>query len=451
MTLEEAEAYLNDLPHFTKKNPMIHTVRFMEALGNPQEQFRVIHVAGSNGKGSTCSFLHSILTAAGCRAALFTSPHLVDIRERFRLPEGLCSLQDFLEAYQMARDTADLMHRQGEDYPTYFEFIFAIGMLIFQKHRIPYVVMETGLGGRLDTTNVVRHPELCILTSISLEHTEYLGSTIAQIAAEKAGIIKPGVPVIFDGSSPEAARVIRETAVAQDAAFYEILKNMCRIRESRGGSIDFSLSTAYDKETVWRIPFAATYQVMNAALAITGFRVLTETDDVLRNLTAEEQNAAIARGLADTVWPGRMQEILPGVIFDGAHNADGIREFTDNAARICKEDPYPPLLLYSMVREKDYHRCAQILSGMRWDRIVISRIPSERGLDCKCLKEAFPEYLQPQIFTEESYQEAFHRLLAERKPGQRIFCTGSLYFIGALLETVRRPDSGPAATGESNV
>lgn len=434
MDMAQAEAFLNDLPHFTSKNPMIHTVKYMKALGNPQESFPVIHVAGSNGKGSVCCFLFHMLLENGNRAGLFTSPHLVDVRERFQLNDGLCSREDFLEAFASAKAAADRMHAQGEDYPTYFEMIFAIGMLIFQKHNIDILVMETGLGGRLDTTNVIKRPEICVITSISLEHVEYLGHTIEQIASEKAGIIKEGVPVVYDGSDDAASAVIGQTASRMHADAFRVVKNMFQICEIDEHGIDFLLCTDYDKKTVWRIPFTASYQVMNATLAVTAFRMLISRG----NLHCEHPDEVIRNGLLHTVWPGRMQEVGPGIYFDGAHNVGGIIEFTDNVKRLCAHDRERPLLLFSMVRDKDYESCVHILSStVDWEEVLISRITDERGLECRTLAAAFPDTMRERVHIQEDCGIAFAQMRQKKRDGQKLFAAGSLYFIGALLKELK--------------
>ena len=195
--MKQAVEFLYGIPKFTKKHSLAHTKHFMELLGNPGNHCKVIHVAGSNGKGSVCCFLYHMLLSEGKTVGLFTSPHLMDVRERFQLNGDLCSEEQFLSAYARVKKTAEELDQKGLGYPTFFEFIFAMGMVLFAEAQVEYVVLETGLGGRLDATNSFADPVLSIITSISLEHTEILGDTIAQIAGEKAGIIKPGVPVVF--------------------------------------------------------------------------------------------------------------------------------------------------------------------------------------------------------------------------------------------------------------
>lgn len=450
--MKKAVDFLYATPKFTTKNSLDHTRELMKILGNPCAGRKVIHVAGSNGKGSVCCFLYHMLLSGGKTVGLFTSPHLVDIRERFQVNGELISEKDFLEAYKEVKAAADELVRNNRNHPTFFEFIFAMGMVIFEKAQTEYVILETGLGGRLDATNSFPDPVLSVITSISLEHTEILGDTIAQIAGEKAGIIKPGVPVVFDANDPEAERVIRKRAEELGCFCMGISNKMFQFCEIKNNYIDFSLSTHYDRKTKWKIPFSATYQVENAAVAITAMRVLDQT--LQRTSRAEKgtmpesgwmdkavfaDDAAIHEGLLRAVWPGRMQEVLPDIYFDGAHNVSGISVFVESARRLTADDTWPPLLLFSMVREKDYHASIDVLtSGIVWDAMAVATIPNERGIAFDKLQKLFQEDTDRPVIGFEDYKEALAVMRGRKKEGQKLFCTGSLYFIGALLEVLQQ-------------
>ena len=205
MNYKEIVDYIEEIPKFTSKNPLDHTKELLKRLGNPQNTMKVIHVAGTNGKGSVCAYLDSMLRNGGYHVGLFTSPHLVKINERFKIDGVMVTDEEFIKAFETVREIILQAQQDGLDHPSYFETLFLMCMVIFQKKQVDYVVLETGLGGRLDATNTVDRPLACIITSISKDHVEYLGNTIAEIAGEKAGIIKPGVPVIYDGKNPEAA------------------------------------------------------------------------------------------------------------------------------------------------------------------------------------------------------------------------------------------------------
>ena len=196
LNYRQAVDYIEQIPKFTEKHPLEHTKEMLRRLGNPQNHFRVIHVAGTNGKGSVCAYLASMLKQGGYRTGLFTSPHLVTINERFQINGEMISDQQFLKTFLHVKEVIDQAVSEGIGHPSYFETLFLMGMEIFREAQVDYLVLETGLGGRLDATNSVEKPLACIITSISLDHMEYLGNTVSEIAGEKAGIIKPGVPVI---------------------------------------------------------------------------------------------------------------------------------------------------------------------------------------------------------------------------------------------------------------
>ena len=222
MNYEEAVAYIEETPKFTTKNKLEHTKECLRRLGNPQKQFQVVHVAGTNGKGSTCAFLTSVFREAGYSCGLFTSPHLVVINERFQINEKNIDNDTFLRAFEKVKKLADELVAEGSYHPTYFEFLFLMGMVIFAEAGVDYVTLETGLGGRMDATTAVENPVACVITSISLDHMQYLGDTVAKIAGEKAGII---VPVIYDGNDPDAAEVIRARAEELGSPAYEVKRS----------------------------------------------------------------------------------------------------------------------------------------------------------------------------------------------------------------------------------
>ena len=212
MTYKEAEAYINSVPKFTSKNKPENTMELIRRLGHPERSMKVIHVAGTNGKGSVCAFLSSMLTEGGKRTGLFTSPHLVKINERFQINNEPVSDEIFLNAYERVMKLVEEMQKDGFYHPAYFELLFAIGMVIFEEAQVEYLILETGLGGRLDATNIVEKPVVTVITSISLDHTEILGDTIEEIAGEKAGIIKQNIPIVYDGREKRAEKVILQKA-----------------------------------------------------------------------------------------------------------------------------------------------------------------------------------------------------------------------------------------------
>lgn len=428
MTYQEAVAYIDETPKFTKKNSLEHTRAFLKRLGDPQEDMKILHVAGTNGKGSVCSFLASMLKAAGKRTGLFTSPHLVKINERFVVDEEEIGDEEFLEAFHTVMDCVREMREEGYPHPTYFELLFLIGMKIFEKAGVEYLVLETGLGGRLDATNSIAHPLVTVITSISLDHTEYLGDTIAAIAGEKAGIIKEGVPVVYDASCPESAEVIRKKAEELHAPAYGITSKMYKISKTTKKHIDFCIDCGYYDCIELTISSVAEYQVKNAAEAVTAIRVMEQggefSDEVIRS------------GIEKMRWQGRMEQVLPGVIIDGAHNEAGVEEFVKTARRLEADDPVT--LLFAAVGDKDYrHMIETICRELRLERVIVTEVGGYRSVDVRKPEALFREFGQKQVTACPDVEEAFDEAMKEKGDGI-LFCVGSLYLVGSIKSILKK-------------
>ena len=229
MSYDEIVTYIYNIPKFTKKRTMAETKSLMDFFCNPQEKFTYIHIAGTNGKGSVSAMLEHCIRACGHKTGLFTSPHLVKINERICIDGEMISDEDFVALFNEVKAKIDDYIRQGGTHPTFFEMLYLMAMVWFEKCGIEYAIVETGLGGRLDATNVIVHPALTIITSIGFDHMQYLGTTIPEIAGEKAGIIKAGVPVIYDDINAEASKVIRAKALEMHAPAIPVSgKNRCQ-------------------------------------------------------------------------------------------------------------------------------------------------------------------------------------------------------------------------------
>lgn len=421
MTYEEAVAYIESVPKFTSKNEPSNTVELMRRLGRPERSMKIIHVAGTNGKGSVCAFVSSMLTAGGKKTGLFTSPHLVRINERFQIDQEIISDEEFLEAYENVWEAIQAMQKDGFAHPAYFELLFAVGMCVFKKHGVEYLVMETGLGGRLDATNIVEHPIAVILTSISLDHTEYLGGTVAEIAAEKAGIIKEGVPVIYDGRCEEAERVILKRADQMHAPVTGLHDGMYEILGKTDKSIDFTLKVGYYLHRTFTVPFPADYQAVNASLALLAMEVI----DKEQGISIDQR----AQALANSRWPGRMETVLPGVIVDGAHNADGVKAFVRTLEETRAERV---VLLFSAVSDKDYPQMIEKIAATgRLSEVIVTEIQGSRNVPAGKLAEVFKSHTDVPVTEEADIRRAFQTAL-ERRRGGLLFCVGSLYLIGEI-------------------
>lgn len=428
MNYEEAVNYIADVPKFTKKNKAENTVELLRRLGHPEENYKIIHVAGTNGKGSVCAFTASILQEAGMRTGLFTSPHLVKINERFQINQEPVSDQVFLEGFLTVKEAIDGMVAEGFAHPTYFEILFAVGMVIFAREKVEYLVMETGLGGRLDATNTVRRPIATVITSISLDHTEYLGDTVEQIAWEKAGIIKEGVPVIYDGRNRTAEQVIRRRAQELHAPLVPFYGEMCEILEQTDKSIDFVLNNRYYDYKLARVPYLAEYQVANSSMAMMTVRVIDPEKQI--------SDETVLRGIAGTHWGGRMETVLPGVVLDGAHNAAGIEEFLKTVKTV--QERRPVSLLFSAVVEKDYDEMIrEICQEAHFTSVVVTQIEGDRKVEASRLAEIFEKYTDGAVYARPDVGEAFELARKLRGDGM-LFCVGSLYLVGDLKAIIGR-------------
>ncbi len=422
MRYDEIVTYIDEIPKFTSKNPLDHTKQLLALLGNPQNRMKVIHVAGTNGKGSVCAYLDSMLRTGGYHVGLFTSPHLVRINERFKIDGQMISDAEFVEAFEQIQEIIRKAGEQGLDHPSYFETLFLMGMVVFEKAGVDYLILETGLGGRLDATNTVDHPLACIITSISMDHVEYLGDTITAIAGEKAGIIKAGVPVIYDGHQPEAAAVIEKQAKAMDAPAYALTDDMYEMLKNTREGIDFSFHSQYYKTVTLSIPYIASYQMMNASLAFFTMVQLQKEHGIPVD--------QLICGIANTHWEGRMETILPGVIVDGAHNADGVARFVETACHFRKENRI--VLLFSAVSDKDYRSMIRtICEEIQPDAVVTTQIWGSRAVLAGDLAEIFRENGCKQVYARPDVGEAFEQAVSLRGDGM-VFCVGSLYLVGEI-------------------
>lgn len=424
-TYEQAVEYLMEIPRFTSKHTMEDTRAYLERLGSPDKEFKIIHVAGTNGKGSVCSYLRYILEEAGYSVCVFTSPHLVDIRERFLIRGEMTDRESFLRAFLEVYDKIP-------PHPTFFEFLFFMAMLLFQEAKPDYVILETGLGGRLDATNSVSHKELAVITRISLDHVEYLGDTPEKIAWEKAGIIAPGIPVVYTETSKSVRAVFDEMAEKIGAIPCPVSKKDYSFSNFKNKNIDFSLHSRYYNDISLTLRTTARYQMENAALAV---RALEELDRG-RTVTAQQ----IRNGIRKCFWPARMEEVRPGIYVDGAHNEDGVRAFLETVAADGWEGRR--FLLFSAVKDKAYEKMmGRILDSRLFGTVCLTELHSGRATQTETLAEITKELKEksygsgaegPMIRCFQNVEEALWTLLREREPDTQIYIAGSLYLAGEV-------------------
>ncbi len=426
MTYEEAEAYINSVPKFTSKNKPENTMELIRRLGHPERHMKVIHVAGTNGKGSVCAFLSSMLTEGGKRTGLFTSPHLVKINERFQINNEPVSDEIFLDAYERVMKLVEEMQKDGFYHPAYFELLFAIGMVIFEEAQVEYLILETGLGGRLDATNIVEKPVVTVITSISLDHTEILGDTIEEIAGEKAGIIKQGIPIVYDGREKRAEKVILQKAEEQNAKAVPLYEEKLSIQGSTDHSVDYLFDESFYQGHVITVPYLAPYQVRNSALAL----LAMEEIDPQHEISLETRLQAIR----DTRWQGRMETVLPGVIVDGAHNEDGVHEFVRTLRQVGSSRRI--VMLFSAVVEKNYEEMVHTICDTGCiQEVVVTEIHGSRIVPAEELAAVFRKFTSVPVTAISSIEEAFDTAM-EKKGEGLLFCVGSLYLVGEVKKVI---------------
>lgn len=426
-----ARDYILGIPKFSGKNDIEVSKDFYKYLNSPGAGLKIIHVAGTNGKGSVCSYLNSILMEGGFSVGLFTSPHLVSICERIRLNNRIITEEDFaLYTVRLKEKIEEYRKEMGTMYhPSFFEFLFYMSMLYYEDARPDYVILETGLGGRLDATNMVDNKVLTIITKLGFDHMEYLGETIKDIAYEKAGIMRRNVPVVSLREPDEAYEVITKYAEKLQAPLISVEKADISFSKNTYKGIDFSIFSRYYGNVSATLGTIAGYQTDNAALAVRGIEALKMTDKVTLNM--------LQRGLSKAVWEGRMEEIQKDVFLDGAHNEDGINAFLDtvrNDGFIGKRT-----LIFAVVRDKQYEKMVKLLaqSGL-FDRICVSKAGGQRELKIDEIRGMFEQYTDCPVVYFESVKEAFTNTVEHRGNGNRVYIAGSLYLVGEIKELMCR-------------
>lgn len=435
---QEAVDYIEELPRFTKKHTMEHTKEFLRRLGSPGEDRKIIHVAGTNGKGSVCAYMQAILEAEGKKTGFFTSPHLVTINERIQINRRPVDDDTFYRVFCKVLDAVKKMEEEGVEHPSYFEFLYGMGMTAFAGTDVEYIILETGLGGRLDATNSCDHPFLTVITSVSLDHTDILGDTIEKIAAEKAGIIKEGTPVFFDGSNEKATQVIRQKALEKNAPCREISKNAFEIREVHRKYIAFSRMNAYDKDVMWRVPICGFYQVMNAELAIEAAEYALRGEEI--------HPERWVKAVAGMHWEGRMEEVTPHLIVDGAHNPGAIEAFAENIRLLYPdmedaEEEKLPVVIFSAVSDKKYEQMIAYLCGhVKAKAYIVTEIEDKRRVPAEELAQIFLQYTKQTVICKKDLKEALETAFTHREEGD-IYCLGSLYLVGMVKKLLAGGDS----------
>jgi dihydrofolate synthase/folylpolyglutamate synthase len=407
----------------------LHRVRrALRQLGNPESEFRSVHVAGTNGKGSVAAMVRAVLSAQGYRVGLYTSPHLLNLTERVQIGDVAIAEDSLVNVVQEVRAA----QTKCEVQLTFFEFMTVAAFLYFARERLDVAVVEVGLGGRFDATNVIV-PEVAVITSVDLDHQEFLGDTPESIAGEKAGIVKPGCPLVVGKLLPQASRVVSEVARQTGAQVYESGRQF-RVTDTVGFGFE---GMGLELDNV-RLALRGAHQKENAALAVAAVRLLANSLPV--------SDDALRRGLETARWPGRLEVFgsAPMVVVDAAHNPAGMRTLVAELPALVGDRRVH--LLFGALRDKDWRP----MIGLLWplvDEATVTTIMPPRGEDAKVLAAEFRRYCR--VRTVPDPARAFAQTLAAATPESAIVVTGSIFLVAAVYEQCLAAKGGAGAGGDS--
>ena len=435
MTYTEAREFIDQSNQYGSKLGLETITELLSRLGNPQEKLKLVHVAGTNGKGSTTAFIVSILAEAGYMVGRYISPAVFSYRERIQItrkgqgmPSETAQDTEYIteegvsSQIEMIQRACSDMVKEGYSHPTSFEIETAMAMLYFVETAVDFAVIEVGLGGRLDATNVMKQPVCCIITSISMDHMQYLGNSLTEIAREKAGIIKEGRPVVTCNAEPEVRNTIQEVSRYKNAPFYTVDS---REAEVTGMSPEGTAFRYQEKEYVIRL--LGLHQVVNAQLAMKAAEVLNQSGYHI-------SEAAIQRGLQHANWRGRFEVIArnPYFIIDGAHNEDAALRLAEAIELYFKGKRL--IYIMGVFADKEYEKIVRITAPLA-ELVLTLQSSNSRALSSELLAQEVKKYC-PAVIDAKTVEQAVAIAYQEAKPEDVILAFGSLSFLGELMEQV---------------
>ena len=401
-----------------KRAPLVMMREVLNRLDNPQNQLKVIHLAGSNGKGSTVNALREMLEVAGYKVGAFTSPHLERVNERMTINGAQIPDAQFLQYMNAVAQIIDT-HYNG-DYPSFFEVVTLIMFQYFAAEQVDFALIETGLGGRLDATNVIT-PLAAIITTISLEHTAFLGDTYAKVAVEKAGIIKEGVPVIVGVKNEEALAVIRKMAAERHAECFILGEDFTvTAQQQHEGMQLFDYEKVDMKMRGIELKMAGAHQMANASLALTAMLVLQENGHV------EISETAMRKALQTAQWAGRFEQVAHNIILDGAHNSEGTAALIQTLQAVYPNRQYN--FIYAALSDKDHANSIALMDGIA-NRMSFTQIPLPNAMPAEQLV-ALSQH--PKKVGSSDWRGVVGAEMQEKDEEDILVITGSLYFIAEV-------------------
>lgn len=435
MNYIEAYSYIKHTAMFGSKLGLENIGYLLSLMGEPQRGLRLVHIAGTNGKGSTAAYISGILIEAGYKTGLFTSPYITDITEMLQIDRHNISEGDFANIITTVDDAAKKMVGEGYSHPTQYELLTAAALLYFKNSNTDIAVLETGLGGRLDATNIIDTPLISVITSISLDHTEYLGDTVAKIAAEKCGIIKhAGITAVYAEQAEEAMTVIREAARAKNNRLFMPDLNQIKLIESTLSGIVLE----HVKYGRLHISLLGEHQVKNAALALCVIELLR--DEYRFNISSEN----IKNGFKNAVWSGRLEIIKqnPLIIIDGAHNISGVLALKKALAELVGDKRLT--LVMGMLKDKDYKKALTELAPIT-DKFIAITPDNPRALPARELYNEANGLIAEAFFSNDIKNGV--KLALEITDTQDIICfCGSLYMIADIKAALKEVEKNAKGT-----
>ncbi|EOC99497.1 bifunctional folylpolyglutamate synthase/dihydrofolate synthase [Caldisalinibacter kiritimatiensis] len=429
MKYNEALEYIHSTRKFGSKLGLENIRKLLELLGNPHKELKIIHIAGTNGKGSTSSFIASILKEGNFKVGLFTSPYLEKFTERIRINGEYIKEEELAEITEMVKDKVKAMLRKGYNHPTEFEIVTAIAFMYYKKQKVDYVVLEVGLGGRYDSTNIIDTPLASVITPISLDHMHILGDTLGKIAYEKAGIIKDNSIVICHPQENEAIEVIKKVAKEKSSEIIIAPINNARIENISSTGSEFSFKYRNNNFKRLNIRLLGRHQINNAIVAL--ITILELKEKGLVNISYN----SIIKGLENTKWKGRLEVLMqnPTFVIDGAHNRQGSESLKKAITELFKYDRL--ILGMGILRDKEVEYIIQNLAPLA-DQVIVTEANSPRTLKAEELAESVREYNE-NIIIKNKLESAIDRAFDMADKKDLIVFSGSLYLIGDVRKYIK--------------
>lgn len=422
MNYNEALQFIHESHKFGMRLGLDNIKKLLELLGDPQNNLKIIHVAGTNGKGSTCSFISSILKESGYKVGLYTSPFLETFTERIRVNGENIREEEVGKIVSLIKEKIEIMVSEGYSYPTEFEIVTAMAFYYYNQEKVDFVALEVGLGGRYDATNVIDKPVVSAITSISLDHTGILGDTLAKIAFEKGGIIKEDCPTIVYPQQEEASEVIKNICAEKKSKYIECDFKNIEIKSSNINSQIYNCNINGKELRDLEIKLIGDHQIKNSIVAL---NVIEYLNDIKITNISEEN---IRKGLLETKWPGRIEKISenPMFIIDGAHNEEGAKSLANSIDKYFENKN--KILVIGMLEDKDIESVLDLLIP-KFNNVITTTPDNPRAIDANKLKEKIERY-NIEVTCKPNIKEAVDYALEISNKDDVIISAGSLYMIG---------------------